>query len=126
MRIRDGSSLQIGRSAVPVLLGLGLLAVLAGCAGAQVSSTRLPGAPGAGTTTCSLRAVVNIRQGSSIRNDSDLVDIARRLGVTLSVLQSMGRDTKMVVFRENGPPEVCEDALSTLRNDLRIESIERY
>ena len=51
--------------------------------------------------------------------------VARRLGITLTVLQSMGRDTKMVVFRENGPPEDCEDAMAALRDDLRIESIER-
>lgn len=119
------SSLGSNRGARAALLGLGVLAMLAGCAGAQVSSARLPGAQSAAATTCSLRAVVNLRQGSSIRSESDLVDIARRLGITLTVLQSMGRDTKMVVFRENGPPQVCEDAMAALRDDLRIESIER-
>lgn len=115
-RIRPGT----GRA----LSGLGVLAVLAGCAGAAVSSARLPGVQGA-ATTCSLRAVLNIRRGSLIRTEADLVDVARRYGITLTVLQSMGRDTKMIVIRENGPQEVCEDALATLRNDLNIESIER-
>jgi hypothetical protein len=59
------------------------------------------------------------------RNDADLVEIARRVGVNLSVLQSMGRNSRMVVIRENGPPEACENALEELRTDLRIESIDR-
>lgn len=112
-------------AALVSLLGLGFLVSLAGCTGAPVSSARLPGTPGVGSTYCSLRATVNLRPGSSIRSESDLVDVARRLGITISVLQSMGRDTKMIAIRENGPAEVCEDALAALRDDLRIESIER-
>jgi hypothetical protein len=116
------------RSLVPAgtaIPGLAVLLALAGCAGVPASSSRLPGERGPINPSCTLRAVVNIRQGSSIRSETDLVDVARRLGITLTVLQSMGRDTKMVVFRENGPPEACEDAMAALRDDLRIESIER-
>ncbi len=94
--------------------------------GAGPSTERLPGARKVVGSTCSLRAVVNIRQGAPIRSDSDLVEIARRLGVTLSVLQSMGRNARMVVIRENGPPDTCEEALAELRSDLRIESVERH
>lgn len=110
-------------------MGVALLAgclvmALAGCAAPP--GERLPGAPRVGDVRCSLRAVVNIRQGSSIRSDSDLTEVARRLGVNLSVLQFMGRNARMVVIRENGPQEACEQALSELRTDLNIESIERY
>jgi hypothetical protein len=38
----------------------------------------------------------------------------------------MGRNSKLIVIRENGPQNACEDSLAELRNDLRIESIERY
>lgn len=106
------------------LLGACLALVLSGCA--APSGERQPGAQRVGDVRCSLRAVVNLRQGSSIRNDSDLIEVARRLGVNLSVLQAMGRNSRMVVIRENGPDAACEDSLSELRNDLRIESVERY
>lgn len=108
------------------LVGTCLVAALGGCAGAGPSTERLPGARKVVGSTCSLRAVVNIRQGAPIRSDSDLVEIARGLGVTLSVLQSMGRNARMVVIRENGPPDTCEEALAELRSDLRIESVERH
>lgn len=115
-------------SAPPVvsvaLLGGCLALVLAGCA--APSGERQPGAQRAGEVSCSLRALVTLRQGSSIRGDSDLVEIGRRLGVNVSVLQSMGRNSKLIVIRENGPQNACEDSLAELRNDLRIESIERY
>jgi hypothetical protein len=108
-------------------LGIGcLILALGGCAGTSQSGPRPPGAQRVVSPTCSLRAVANIRQGSSIRSDADLVDIARRLSVNLSVLQTMGRNSKMIVIRENGPQELCEDSLATLRNDLRFESIEQY
>jgi hypothetical protein len=110
-------------------LGATLLAgclALGGCAVATPSSQRVPGAQRASNPTCSLRAVVNIRQGSSIRGDSDLVEAGRRLGINISVLQTMGRNSRMVIFREDGSDAACEDSLAVLRNDLRIESIERY
>lgn len=124
--MRASSRWEGHRGAGVALVGTCLLVALGGCAAAGPSTERLPGAQRVGNTTCSLRAVVNIRQGSSIRSDSDLVEIARRLGVTLSVLQSMGRNSRMVVIRENGPPEACENSLAELRNDPRIESVERY
>ena len=108
------------------LLGGCLVLALGGCASALPSKTRVPGSERASNATCSLRAVVNIRQGALIRNDAELVDAARRLSVNISVVQSMGRNARMVVFRENGPQALCEEALETLRDDLRIESIERY
>lgn len=126
MSRRESSRRRSLRVAGVALVGSGLFVALGGCAVATPSTERLPGAQRVGNAACSLRAVVNIRQGSAIRNDVDLVDVARRLGVNISVLQSMGRNSKMVVFRENGPPAACEDALATLRDDLRIESIERY
>lgn len=97
---------------------------LGGCVASAVSA-RPPTAQSA-ASSCTLRAVVTVRRGSTVRNDSDLVDLARRLGVHLDVLQSMGSTSKMVVFRENGPEAYCEEALSALRSDLRIESVERY
>lgn len=109
-----------------VLVGAWFITALAGCAGTGPSAQRLPGAQRVGNPACSLRAVVNLRQGPFRRNDTDLVEIARRVGVNLNVLQSMGHNAKMVVIRENGPPEACENALEELRTDLRIESIERY
>ncbi|MEQ1580329.1 MAG: hypothetical protein ABL964_07045 [Steroidobacteraceae bacterium] len=106
------------------LLGGCFAMVLAGCAAPSVE--RQPGAPRVGDVSCSLRALVTLRQGSSIRSDSDLAEIGRRLGVNMSVLQSMGRNSKLIVIRENGPEAACEDSFAELRNDLRIESIERY
>lgn len=120
------SCLQSGWDAGIALLGCCLIVSLGGCASATSSAERSSGAERTRDTSCSLRAVVNVRQGSSIRNDSDLVEMARRLGANLSVLQTMGRNSKMVIFRENGPQAACEDSLALLRNDLRIESIERY
>ncbi len=124
MPSRASTSRHNGPGVGVALLGGCLLLALAGCA--APSGAGLPGAQRVGDVRCSLRAVVNLRQGSSIRNDSDLTEVARRLGVNLSVLQSMGRNSRMVVIRENGPQEACEDSLAELRNDLRIESIERY
>ena len=69
--------------------------------------------------------MVNLRQGPLNRNDTDLVEIARRVGVNLRVLQSFGRNSRMVVIEENGPQEACERSLEELRTDLRIESIDR-
>ena len=109
-----------------MLVGAWFIATLGGCAGTSASTQRLPGAQRVGNPACSLRVVVNLRQGPMNRNDTDLVELARRLGVNLNVLQSMSRNAKMVVIRENGPPEACENALEELRTDLRIESIERY
>jgi hypothetical protein len=106
------------------LLGGCFVLVLAGCA--APSGERQAGAQRVGDVSCSLRALVTLRQGSSIRSDSDLAEIGRRLGVNVSVLQSMGRNSKLIVIRENGPQNACEDSLAELRNDLRIESIERY
>ena len=102
-----------------------LVLALHGCAVAE-SGGRPPVAQGAGNASCSLRAVVNVRQGASIRSDSDLVEAGRRLGINIIVLQPMGRNARMIVFQENGPQEACEDSLAILRSDLHIESIERF
>jgi hypothetical protein len=125
MSSREASGLR-SLSVMVALLGACLILAIDGCASAQPSTTRAPGGQPASNASCSLRAVVNIRQGALIRNDAELVDAARRLSVNISVLQSMGRNSRMVVFRENGPQAQCEESLATLRDDLRIESIERY
>lgn len=110
-----------------LLLGACATAFVTACAGtgSPATSTTAP-ARQAGTDRCSLRAVVNVRSSTSIRNDAELVDVARRMGVTMDVLQPIGRNSKMVMIRENGPPRACEESLSTLRNDPRIESVDRY
>ncbi len=126
MSSRESSRLRRVRDAGIALLGSCFVVALGGCAAASSSTERSPGAQRVVAASCSLRAVVNLRQGSALRSDWDLVELARRLGVNLSVLQSMGRNSRMIVIRENGPPETCEDSLTELRSDLRIESIERY
>ncbi len=125
MSNRESSYLRSATGAGIALLGSSLIVALGGCAGASTSPERSPGAQRVVPASCSLRAVVNLRQGFSIRSDWDLVELGRRLGVNLSVLQSIGRNSRIVVIRENGPPEACENSLEELRSDLRIESIDR-
>ena len=100
--------------------------LLAACA-ASTLGEQSP-APGrqVGNQSCSLRATVHIRQGTSIRSDADLAELGRRLGVNLTVLQSLSISTKLVNIRESGPDSLCEMSFEALRNDLQIESVQRY
>ncbi len=102
---------------------LAIVGVLAGCAGSPASNTG-DSRRAAMMERCSERVIVYIRQGTSIRSDFELVEVGRRLGFTLEVLQTMGRNSKMVMIRGNGPQEVCDSAVEQLKEDPRIESIQ--
>lgn len=73
-----------------------------------------------------MRMIVHTRQGSGIRNDFELVEAGRRAGIQLQVLQTMGRNSRMIMIRGLGPEQLCEEAAEQLSLDPRIESVQRY
>lgn len=109
---------------------------LQGCAGPApetppsssigVRTTRVT-PPGQQQQRCSMRLQISLSPaGSMTRLDQDLADIGRNLGVTLDVVQSMGRNRHMINMRGEGTQRVCEDAFEQLRMDVRIESAQRF
>ncbi len=103
------------------------VAVLAGCTSAGQSSPRYPASSASSRpSSCSMRMIVHTRQGSGIRNDFELVEAGRRAGIQLQVLQTMGRNSRMIMIRGLGPEQLCEEAAEQLSLDPRIESVQRY
>lgn len=112
----------LGRGIAGFSLGAFLLA---GCTATPSPPSGLPRtAASSNSSMCSVRATIHLRAGPGMRGDFELMDIARRAGVQMDVMQTISRTTRMVTLRGFGSPTLCEEAIEELRLDPRIESID--